>query len=251
MLPAPFSPMYLYPLDSPVWSLFFELVANAVFACAVIRWPRGGLIALIGVCALGLVAAASSHTLGFGVADGPLNAGAYWGGFGAGLLRVGFGFFGGVALHQMHVSGWRAPAVPAPWLCAVLFCLLAVWVPAPLRLEYDLVSVLVLFPMIVLAGAAAPARGVWAERFEVFGGMSYALYVLQAPLYKLLIWAAFAATGFNLGRIPTLVGMVGVILAVSIAILADRRFDRPIARFFAGRVRTFHPENTRAPLPAR
>lgn len=230
MLPAPFSGEYLYPLDSPAWSLFFELVANALFALTVVRWPRAGLMGLVFLVAAGLVAAASNTALGFGASDGPLNAGAYWSGFGAGLLRVGVGFFGGVLLYRLYVGGVRLPAVPAPWLCVLLFFILAVWVPRPLRLSYDLISVFVLFPAIVLVGAAAPARGVWADRFHVFGGMSYALYVLQAPLYKLLVWAALIAFGFDLARIPMFVGFVGVMLAVGLAILADRNFEAPISR---------------------
>ena len=180
-----------------------------------------------------------------------MNAGAYWGGFGAGLLRVCFGFFAGVALYRLHVRGARLPTTPAPWLCVALFFVLAAWVPAPLRLVYDLSSVLILFPLIVLAGATAPVAGPWAERFQVFGGMSYPLYVLQAPLYKLLIWAAIGTAGFDLARIPMFVGLFGVILAVSIAIFADRWFDKPVARILAFRAKRLASQNPKAGQLAR
>ena len=47
------------------------------------------------------------------------------------------------------------------------------------------------------------------------------------------------------------VGLFGVILAVSIAIFADRWFDKPVARILAFRAKRLGSQNPTAGQPAR
>ena len=100
----------LYPLNGPAWSLFFELVANFFYAL-IARFLSGRMLALIlSVSAVLLSIALFNH------ADvrGP---GWQWSHFDAGLARVVFDFFVGVAIDRL----WSSVGIPAlPWWAAVM-----------------------------------------------------------------------------------------------------------------------------------
>ena len=57
----------LYPLNFAAWSLFFELLANLLFAAFGRRLHTKSLIWLVGGCAVALVACATAGWLGFGI----------------------------------------------------------------------------------------------------------------------------------------------------------------------------------------
>jgi len=162
-----------FPIDPPLWSIFFELwVANVVFGLfwkQLRGWP---LYLLIIVSAVGLLFAEKRwYTINVGWSIATL---------GGGFLRVGFSFFVGVAVarfHAAHASKLRFPSVVV--LIAMAGILLA---PLENRLAhlFELVVVLFIFPALIYFGAEAfefrPEVG------KLFGDTSYALYTIHLPI---------------------------------------------------------------------
>jgi peptidoglycan/LPS O-acetylase OafA/YrhL len=180
-LPTPPLPPYraLFPLNGPMWSLFFEFwIANVLFA-VFWRWLRGPILwAVISVSAITLaISALHFHTLDFG-SDWPRVI--------PGIPRVCFSFFAGVALARYHATHPPTLKVPS------LFCLavFAVVMMAPIKGTvitpcFQLAAVLFVFPALIYWGAEAkekkPALG------KAMGDVSYDIYVIHRPLIYIMV----------------------------------------------------------------
>jgi len=228
-LPTPRSwsvwPQLLFPLAFTAWSLFWELLVNLLYGLAA---PRlGGLRScvplVVGALLLGL--AVISH--------GSADLGGFWPGAWGGGARALFSFFAGGALFELR-SSHRAPWIPA--LLLVLMVLL-VMVPGRFGGEiYDLVCIVLLFPLLVWLGAEA-AMGRRVRSAAILAGyLSYPVYLLQGPL----LWAfppvsarlnwAFSS---NLAREVAVQIYPAIIVACSWAIA--RGFDSPIRNWLQHR----------------
>lgn len=214
MLPNPFGAM-LYPTNIPAWSLFFELVANAILALLWRRLSAGVLAMIVGVGAAGLVAGARLY--------GGLSEGFLWDGFFVGFARVCFSFFLGVALHRMRL---RAPAIN-PWLILAAMLALLSLAPGPQwRWLVDLAVVMLGAPALILLGAAARTGPQSRPVFALAGLVSYALYAIHAPLLTL---ANQLASRLRLETTPALV-LAEAAAVLFLAWIAARALDPPARR---------------------
>ena len=220
MLPTP-GMVILFPLDGAAWSLFLELIANAAYAVLAPRLGWRGLIAIMAISGVGLIAG--------GVMAGNLNFGTESGvGMLGGLLRVTFSFTLGVTFYRLHTLG-RLPTLRAPaWAPAAALIVLAM-LPGggPFRWVIDVATVLVAFPIIMLAGIEAQAgrlRGAFAQLALI----SYPLYLLHVPIRcGVAAWVGKAA----LPTLPVLLAYVG--LSVMAAWAASRWYDPGARRLLA------------------
>ena len=120
MLPAPevAGRVNMYSMNSPAWTLFFELSVNIVYILA-FRWMRDTrvLIGVVVVCAVLLAFAVFSY--------GRIDQGSHWDDWWVGVARAGFGFFAGVLAYRLSArptaAGRRAAgrfmlvlAIPMP-----------------------------------------------------------------------------------------------------------------------------------------
>ena len=217
-LPCPILPSEMFPTDPPAWSLFYELVANLLFALAFVPLLKAGRLATV-IGAGGAVAASGVlHFHGATFGGGPHGVAFEFG-------RVGFSFFLGVLMHRTRAR-W-SPHVPrlSPWMIyALLLALLAAPTPRPLQAPVHLFGILIASPLLVALGAQSPARGRLLDISLTAGALSYPLYALHMPLMFL---------GRGLGadrRVPP--ALLDLTLAVGIASLAYlvARFYEPLAR---------------------
>ncbi|QDK33684.1 acyltransferase family protein [Sphingomonas sp. IC081] len=176
LLPAPFLHAYddfIWPLNPPAWSLFWEVLASLAFGLGLFRLGNRVLAGIFLGFALWLGAAAlrwSTVEVGY-VAANALE----------GLPRTAVSFTLGMLIWRGCKAGLldrlRNRPAPALWLVAAL--LMAVFL-IPGRSGYvDMLLILVILPGLLLAGVlCGAASGVW----NWAGRISYPLYLVHFPI---------------------------------------------------------------------
>jgi peptidoglycan/LPS O-acetylase OafA/YrhL len=151
-LPSPISAFELFPLNAPAWSLFFELIANLSWAMLMVQLSSKQLGGFVLTTALLLIIAVTFGLFGFDQPDnGAMAAGHFWGSFGAGVLRVSYSFFAGVLLCRLwQVDGLKVTINPVI-IALLLVIVLSYHSPTWLQRPYDLLAVLVIFPLLLFS----------------------------------------------------------------------------------------------------
>jgi peptidoglycan/LPS O-acetylase OafA/YrhL len=204
----------LFPLNGPTWSLFFELVANLAYVLMARRLSTPLLATIVIVCGL-LVA-----TLPFRAG---LDAGAQASGFWWGLARTGFGFFAGVLLFRLR-GLWqsRVPRAPVWLLAGPLIAIFATPLGKPWTPAFELVVVLLAFPLLLMVAAQTPASGRLGAACTLSGELSYPIYALHYPL---LVAIGAAVTGF---LAPPWLGVVTYAVVLVVCWAGWRAYDIPV-----------------------
>jgi peptidoglycan/LPS O-acetylase OafA/YrhL len=208
-----------FPLDVPAWSLWCEIIANLLFGlfCRLPRWAAA-VPAAIGAAVLA-EAAATHANLSLG-GDGQTVL--------YGLARIGFGFFAGVLLGRIRgpvVTGSRGRLAIAA-LLAALVLLFRLNGPGPDHALVALVLVVLVFPPLAWCIACCEPGGPLARWAIAGGGLSYALYILHAPLYRVL-----RSTGLPRATLVSApVSAAVLLLLVGAAFAATAWFDTPLRR---------------------
>jgi peptidoglycan/LPS O-acetylase OafA/YrhL len=232
-MPSPFSAVALFPMNFPAWSLFFELTINFAFGLAGKRLTISKIVVVTCGAGLTLMLAVSLGWLGFGPSDSPMDAGLAWGSFNAALARVSYSFFAGVLAYRL----WKAsgpkidlpPAILVAGLCAVLVA----YPQEKYRVSFDLLATLIVFPTIVFLGASSTVGKYTSRLFAFLGSISYAVYVLQVPLYNLMLFANSKVTGKATAELSPILAAISIAFVVWAAIILDKYFDRPVRRMMA------------------
>lgn len=223
----------MHPLDGPAWSLFFEYIANILYAAGIRKLSNRMLAVLVALSAGLLV-----HLLVLGPRGDVIGGWAV----NARQLHIGFArllypFFAGMLLmrlgRRIHVPGAFAVC---SLLLIVLFSIPRIGGPAHLWMNglYESVCIIVFFPIIVAIGAGQRGAGVFSTKAsKLLGGISYPLYITHYPLiYVYTAWVTRdkvpAATGF-------LVGALLLVVSVSIAYACLKLYDEPVRAWLAQR----------------
>lgn len=224
----------IYPLNGPAWSLFYEYVANILYAVGLRKLSNRALGVLVALAALALV-----HMLVFGPRGDVIGGWALdASGIRIGLTRVLFPFLAGVLLMRL---GKRIKVGGAFAVCSLLL-VVALALPRFGGTErlwinglYEAACVILLFPLIVLIGAGektVDGPSVRIARF--FGDLSYPLYITHYPLI-------YIYTGWVVDRkVPpaqgALVGAGVFVAAVAIAYACLKLYDEPARRWLGGKL---------------
>jgi peptidoglycan/LPS O-acetylase OafA/YrhL len=204
-------------INSPTWSLFFELVANLVFAFVAARLTaRREWIAAAVFCAAML--ALDYRLVGF---DFGFTRNTLIGGF----ARVGAGFTIGVILYRLHNAGVLAGGGRRWWVAPVLVVSLML-LPSGSKLSafYDPVVVLGLYPLLILA--AAGSRDLIPRVAILSGALSYPFYATHIPVLTLL-QALMVKAGYRLEAPTVIVSLLG---AIGVAWLLFEFYDQPLRK---------------------
>ena len=216
----------IFPLNGPTWSLFFELIANLVYALIGRR---------LSTRLLAVIVAVSGGLLTWLVFNGGVDVGGLPRTFWAGFPRVAFGFFGGALLYRVLSSaaerGWRPPALKAPFLTTAVLLVAILSVPNRFAWNpwFNLFVLGFAFPMLVaLAAAPGPAKGHGARLCKLAGDLSYPVYVLHYPIYVLIGGLGLGMAGIP-GHAPW-IGMAGAAIVIAAAWVALKVYDEPLRR---------------------
>lgn len=209
-----------YPLNGPVWSLFFEFVANLVYAF-VLRFD--GWRDTMAILALGSFSALVVAAF----AKGDIHFGPHYEFFVLAFPRVFFSFFVGVLLATLKIrlprfSRWIhagvlagvviVPEISDPYLSGL----------------YDIAAIALVFPALVL-GAAHCRNGEGDARLSSLAGdISYPIYCIHYPLVRAL---AAVTRQLNLGAGGNLaVSLLGTLALAVAAWFAFKLYDKPVRR---------------------
>lgn len=227
MLPTPRSsakPVSAFPLNGPLWSLTFELISNFVYAAVVKRLTTPILTVFAIVMAAGLIwTACAVGQLDFGMAWSRTS----W----LGLVRVFCPFTIGLLLYR--VAGHFRPKSNLLSVAAVLLLALVLWLPVTNGRFYDLVAVLVVFPVIVLLAMRSPDDGPLRRIWAWLGGISYPVYAINQPFFR--IAAATVQHARLTGSAEVAIEIASLIFCIGFAVLALQLYDAPVRSWLSQR----------------
>lgn len=164
-----------FPVNVPIWSLFFELCANAAYWAAA-RRPGDAARGVIFIAAMAGLLGGIAYVAG-GLRDvGMASAISFL----AGFPRVAVSFALGVLIFRYRLHE-RLPRMPD--ICPALALAAALAMPA-CGWWYDMGCVLAVFPLLLCLGAQA-RESIALHRLWYWGGaLSYPLYVIHEPLLR-------------------------------------------------------------------
>ncbi|MBO9152211.1 acyltransferase family protein [Chitinophaga sp. GCM10012297] len=208
----------LFSFNAPSWSLFWEYVANIVYAFILYRLKRGYLVLLtiISAVAICFVAYRSGNLLGGW--SGP----TFW----DGSARISYSFLAGLLIYR---SNWIIKnRLGFTGMAVLLFLAFLMpfsnrnWLTEPL-------IVLFYFPLLIALGAGAALKP-GLQKICVFSGkISYPLYMTH---YAVLWMFGNYYTNYKPGAMQlTFIIIAGVILLVGAAYLVMVFYDIPIRKY--------------------
>lgn len=177
-----------FPFNGPAWSVFYELVANALHAAAFARMRTRSLVLL----AIALSPALVIATFETGrLPRGTLAEDAL-----AAVPRVLVPYLIGIVLQRR----WRdVPGLRVPFALAAAALPLFVVAMALLPVHGAELAFMVLgAPVMIAGGLRAGENGRWLAMAAMLGGISYPLYAIHMPIYEIARhlalgpWPAFA-----------------------------------------------------------
>jgi peptidoglycan/LPS O-acetylase OafA/YrhL len=225
----------MHPLNGPAWSLFFEYIANLLYAVVIRRFSKAALsvfVALAGcMMVLYLVLGPQGDLIGGWSLDGQQLF--------IGFTRVLYPFFAGVLLCRLgrliRING-------AFWWCslliAVVLCIPRIGGEHHLWLNgiYEAVCVIVVFPLVVSIGAGGHINHPYSARICKFlGDISYPLYITHYPLIYLYM---AVKTNHNIPFRPVgmLMGLLLVLTSIALAYACLKLYDEPVREWLKRKV---------------
>jgi peptidoglycan/LPS O-acetylase OafA/YrhL len=218
----------MHPLNSVGWSLFFEYIANILYAVWIRKFSKTALTVLVVIAAIALAHLA--------ISNGDVSGG--WT-LNVEQVRIGFTrtiypFFAGLLLSRI--------AKPAHIKNAFLWCslLIAAVLYMPriggadhlwMNGIYESVCIIIVFPLIVYIGAS----GVLTTRAEnklckFLGDISYPLYMVHYPLvYFYVAWISNHKGATIADVWPQ--ALLILLAAIGLAYAALKLYDEPVRRW--------------------
>lgn len=216
----------LFPGNGPLWSLFFELLINLLWAVCGI-WLRTSTLILIIVVSLVFLAVFVNryHTLNIGY-----DTATFWGG----LARVCFGFPLGVVIYrEQHRLSANARHWSMFTLSAALVFVLAIPVAVSERNFpwLDLVFISLCLPAIVIGGTGQTNT----MRFgSLLGSLSYPIYVLHFPIVLMMSGLSQSLlSGWN----THIIASMSFVMILAFSWMALRLYDEPMRRMLTSLTR--------------
>ncbi|MGZ3763128.1 MAG: acyltransferase family protein [Mucilaginibacter sp.] len=223
----------MHPLNGPAWSLFFEYIANILYALIIRKFSKTLLAVFVfisaGFLVQYLVMGPQGDVIG-GWAVDKLQ-------LHIGFARLLYPFFAGVLLCRMgkliHVKSAFA-------VCSLLLVIILA-IPRIGGSEhlwmnglYESLCIIILFPLIVSIGAGGSMTGKYSTKICNFlGAISYPLYITHYPLiYLHMAWVINYKVPMGTGLLG---GVVVLIVAVGVAYACLKLYDEPVREWLKNR----------------
>lgn len=182
----------MHPLNGPAWTLYYEYIANILYALVIRRFGKRLLwiFVILAACATTwhLLTAPSGDIVG----GWALNLEQQKNGF----IRLLYPFFGGLLLYRM---GWIMRRLDHAFLLSSLLIIIVMSLPRLGGEEhfwmnglYEAVCIIFVFPVIVSMGAGGKVTGKRPSQICKFlGDISYPIYITHYPMvYVYTAWVS-------------------------------------------------------------
>jgi peptidoglycan/LPS O-acetylase OafA/YrhL len=218
----------LFSFNAPSWSLFWEYVANIVYAFVLYKISRGYLLLLT------LVSAAAICWVGYRAGNllGGWSGPTFW----DGAARISYSFLAGLLIYR---SNWIIKNKLGFIGIAILLSLAFImpfskwnWISEPL-------VVLFYFPLLIALGAGARLTAALKKACIFSGKISYPLYMTH---YAVLWMFGNYYTNHkpDTGQL-TLIIIIGTIILLGAAYLVTIFYDIPVRRYLTSKRTINHP----------
>lgn len=235
----------MHPLDGPAWSLFYEYVANILYALFVRKFSKLLLFLCVFAAGGALVHYCVTGPTGDVIGGWSLEPAQVR----IGLTRLLYPFFAGLLLSRIARIGRVKHA----------FLLCSVIIAAALALPrfggehnlwmnglYESLCIIFVFPLVVYLGASGQlTSGLSAQICGFLGAISYPLYIIHYPfVYLYTAWVAD-------GKVPVAQGWPTAVATLAACLLLAwmclKFYDIPVRQWLT---RKYMSKATRAYAPA-
>jgi peptidoglycan/LPS O-acetylase OafA/YrhL len=223
----------MHPLDGPGWSLFFEYIANILYALFIRKFSNKALSVLVFLAGCVLIHLAVTSPNGDVIGGWSLTPAQLHVGF----ARLLYPFFAGLLLSRLvkptqikHAFFWCS-------LLVVVFLAIPriggsehLWMNG----IYDSLVIIIIFPLIVYMGASGTLKGAYSSKIcKFFGDISYPIYITHYPL--IYLYTAWLVN--NKPKLPQVIPMALLVLVSSIvlAYACLRLYDMPVRKWLTKR----------------
>lgn len=217
----------LFPLNGPMWSLFFEYIGNILYALFIRRLNTKRLSIVV----ILLFIAHSIFTIG--------NLSGY-GTIGVGWTFDNINFFGGIirmlfpfTLGMLLSRNFKTIKTPYPFLLSSIILIATFSVPYLSQIRginlngiYEEISITIIFPIILTIGASNKEK---SKLSTILGDLSYPLYIIHYPIMYLFYQWLIKTKQYTLSETYP-VAILVVILSISLAFLLSKFYDKPLRK---------------------
>jgi peptidoglycan/LPS O-acetylase OafA/YrhL len=224
----------MHPLNGPGWSLFFEYMANILYALFIRKFSKTLLTILVvlsGAALIHLSATTPNGDLTGGWSLDPTQ-------LHIGIVRLMYPFFAGLLLFRL---GKLIQVKNAFLWCSLLLVVLLslpriggedhFWMNG----LYESLTIIFFFPLVVFLGASGEVTGKWANKVcQFFGDISYPIYITHYPIiYIYTAWAVDNKLSIS-DAYPISILTVAACVALGYACL--KWYDEPVRKWLGKRV---------------
>ncbi|WP_291144446.1 acyltransferase family protein [Flavobacterium sp. UBA7680] len=216
----------MHPLDGPAWSLFFEYIANILYALIFRRFSNKVLSVFVLIFAGLLINYTVFGPKGDVIGGWSLNLEQ----MNVGFTRLLYPFFAGILLSRLgkliHIKG-------AFWVCSILITIVlalprfgdenTLWMNG----LYESFVIILIFPIIVAIGAGGQIKSAFSAKIcKLLGDISYPIYITHYPLiYWYTAWVVDNKVSLEDGFIP---GIALLVASIVLAFVCLKLYDEPV-----------------------
>lgn len=220
----------MYPLNGPMWSLFFEYIGYLCYAFFIRSFSLRTLrrwVALLGVALTAFALFGPTASIGYGWQLTGIQ-------FLGGALRMLFSFSLGILLRRTHVQGRPVRGAFLIGMAVLMVTMLLPRVGGDLKLWgnglYEILCVAFIFPMVIRLGASTSiVEGTrMTKACRLLGELSYPFYLVHYPILY-IYFAKVWDQGLTFEETIPWVVLIAVTV-VTLAYVINRFIDRPIRR---------------------
>lgn len=216
----------MHPLDGPAWSLFFEYIANILYALFFRKFSQKVLAVFVLLFAGLLINYLVFGPKGDVIGGWSLNVEQ----MNIGFTRLLYPFFAGILLSRLgkliHIKG-------AFWVCSILITIVlalprfgdenTLWMNG----LYESFCIILVFPLIVAIGAGGEIKSAFLSKIcKLLGDISYPIYITHYPLiYWYTAWVVDNKVSLQDGAVP---GIALLIASIVLAYVCLKLYDEPV-----------------------